>query len=701
MLHDQAQQNANLFVKAENVEGDFGRVDAISMTAVVQDLLGKVNLSAKADLRDFEQGDTVLSSLTLGTKGDLKRLAIDLDLAGSMIEPFSLKAGGALSLDGPIALDLDRLDGLVAGEVLALNSPLRVEQGDDRLTLADLDLRLGDAGLRAEVDMGAKNVEGRLDLRSLPLAWLERFDGPAIDGTAEARVDLSGTVQRPKISATLDLRNIEADQVAETELPPVDVAIRADLGNGLLASSLVASRLTQEPVTMSASLPLTLALRPFVLEIPEDGELEGDIKADVQLSRIGDLLALDQQILKGKLSSKLTLAGTIAAPEIEGPITLEEGVYENLTTGTALYDLTMRADASKERFTINQLKGKVGDDGSVEAEGWVDLDPEANFPLSASLNLDNAKLVSMDQVEASIEGDIAMQGDLGDAAITGDLKVIRADISIPDGGGPDLPDIEIEEVGGTIVNTEEPEEAKEQPFDPKLDLTINLPNKIYVTGRGLQSEWQGKLDITGRTSDPRITGDLSIKKNGYFDFVDKRFDLEEGRVDFSGGSPPNPIIGIRAASTEDDFKAIIKLDGPATDPKLTLESEPVLPEDEVLARLLFNRELSEIGPVEAGKLAYALSSLRGGGGGFDAFGEVRDALSLDTLNYEGGKGDEGGKLKAGKYLSDDIYFEVEGGAAENSGRARVEIEVLPNVSIEADTGQDANGGVGLKWRYNY
>lgn len=701
LLHDQGRQNANLFVKAERVGGDFGRIDDVSLTAAAQDLLGKVNLSAKADLRDFEQGELTLSSLTLGTKGDLKRLTIDLDLAGDMIEPFSLGAGGALSLDGPLALDIDRLNGLVAGEALALNGPLHIEQDGERLMLAGLDLHLGQANLKADVDMGERDVLGRVDLRSLPLTWLERFEGPAIDGTAEASVDLSGTVQSPKIAATLDLRDIEADKVTETDLPPVDVTIRADLDDGRLASSLVASRLTQEPVTMSAALPLTLALRPFALEIPEDGKLEGDIKADIQLARIGDLLALDQQVLKGKLSSKLTLAGTIAAPLIEGPITLEEGVYENRTSGTAIYDLTMQADASRERFTIKQFSGKVGDDGTIGAKGWVDLDPDANFPLSASLILDKAKLVSMDEVEATIEGDIAMQGDLGDASITGDLKVTRADISIPEGGGPDLPDIDIEEIGGTIVNVEEPDEAKEPPFDPKLDLTINLPNKIYVTGRGLQSEWQGKLSIAGRSSDPRITGDLSVKKNGYFDFIDKRFDLEEGRVDFSGASPPNPILGIKAVSTEDDFKAIIKLDGPATDPKLTLESEPVLPEDEVLARLLFNRELSEIGPVEAGKLALALNSLRGVGGGFDAFGEVRDALSLDTLNYEGGKGDAGGKLKAGKYLSDDIYFEVEGGASENSGRARVEIEVLPNVSIEADTGQDANGGVGLKWRYNY
>ena len=58
-------------------------------------------------------------------------------------------------------------------------------------------------------------------------------------------------------------------------------------------------------------------------------------------------------------------------------------------------------------------------------------------------------------------------------------------------------------------------------------------------------------------------------------------------------------------------------------------------------------------------------------------------------------------VRAGKYLNDDVYIELERGMAEQSGRARVEVEILPNVSLEADTGQDAQSGVGIKWRYDY
>ena len=698
---DQARQNATLAIALQNLEGAFGQIDDIKVTAAVRDLLGQATLAAKADLQGFEQGETSLSALTLKTEGNQNRLDIDLDLAGDVLEPLTLAAHGSLSLTGPITFDLDRLNGIYAGEELVLIQPLHIEQDDERIELAGLNLRLGQANLRGDVDIGKALVKGQIDLGDLSLALLERFGGPSIEGEAEAKIVLAGTVDNPLIEGSIDLKDIEADKITETELPPLDVAIRTTLEQGRMTSSLVATGVTQEPITASAAFPLPLALAPFAFDMPSDGQLEGAIKADVQLARIGDLLALDQQIMMGQLSADLTLAGTIDAPLVDGPIVLKDGIYENSFSGTILRDLSLDAVATSERLTINELSGMVGDDGRIKANGWMELDPDANFPLSVAVNLEDAELVSRDDVEATITGDIAMLGDLGDALIEGNLTVRPAEVYIPDGGGPSLPDIDIEEIGGNIVNSvREKNEEKKPAFDPKLDLAIDLPSRIYVKGRGLESEWRGNLKVAGRTSDPRITGDLNVR-TGYFDFIEKRFEIEQGQVDFNGASPPDPILRIRAATTDDDFKAIVRLDGPAQNPQFRLESEPVLPEDEVLARLLFDRELSEIGVVEAGKLALALNKLRGGGGGgFDAFGEIRDVLNIDTLDVVS---DETGqsKVKAGKYLSDDVYFELERGAADESGRARVEIEVLPNISIEADTGEDANGGVGVKWRYDY
>jgi len=435
--------------------------------------------------------------------------------------------------------------------------------------------------------------------------------------------------------------------------------------------------------------------------MPEDGKLDGRIDAELLLARLADLLALDDQTLKGTLFANIALGGTIGDPKVEGPVTVEGGGYENGSTGTDFRDLTLNAITSSKRVELVELAARTGKKrGTIATKGWLELDAEGHFPLSVTLNLDDARLVNRDDADARVSGEIAMTGSLNEAKVEGELTVNRAEISLPDGGGPNLPEIEVTEVGGRIVNpAEEEEEEKEKPFDPVLDLGVKLPNKIYVRGRGLDSEWQGDLQITGRASDPAVVGNLNVKR-GHFDFLDKRFALERGEITFSGSTPPNPILAIEARNEDDDFTAIIKLNGPADDPKLLLSSEPVLPDDEVLARLLFNRQLSQIGPIEAGKLAIAANKLRSGGGGFDVFGEIRNVLKIDTLDVVS---DEEGEnlVKAGKYLDDDVYVEFEKGTGDDTGRARVEIEVLPNIAIEAETSENADTGVGVKWKLDY
>jgi translocation and assembly module TamB len=228
---------------------------------------------------------------------------------------------------------------------------------------------------------------------------------------------------------------------------------------------------------------------------------------------------------------------------------------------------------------------------------------------------------------------------------------------------------------------------------------VDLPGRVYVRGRGLESEWQGKLQITGTADQPRIAGELQVRR-GYLDVLDRRLELSEGVINLGGASPPDPSLRIEARTDVGGTTIVVRIEGRALQPTLTLDSEPPLPQDEILARLLFERETSQMTPAQAAQLALALNRLRGGGG-VDILGKARKLLGVDTLDIGGGETAAQSTVRAGKYLGDDVYLELEQGAQSGTGRARVEVEILPNVSIEADTGADAQSGVGIKWRYDY
>ena len=65
--------------------------------------------------------------------------------------------------------------------------------------------------------------------------------------------------------------------------------------------------------------------------------------------------------------------------------------------------------------------------------------------------------------------------------------------------------------------------------------------------------------------------------------------LTKGIINFSGAVPPDPTVDIEATARKGDLTAIVRIQGEARKPKLTLDSEPVLPQDEILSRLMFDR----------------------------------------------------------------------------------------------------------------
>jgi len=212
---------------------------------------------------------------------------------------------------------------------------------------------------------------------------------------------------------------------------------------------------------------------------------------------------------------------------------------------------------------------------------------------------------------------------------------------------------------------------------------------------------KGRLSVKGTAHEPTITGALSLVR-GFYHFLDKRFTLVSGEVRFSGESPPSPMIDVKAESKITDGTAYIEVTGSLTAPTLKLHSDPSFPEDEILSRLLFGRSVTRITPLQALRLAQALRALSTGDSGLDVMSKTRDFLGLDQLDLRGGEGDLGdARLGLGKYVTEDIYLDVEKGLAEGTGKVSVTMEVTPNITLESEVGAEAGSGISINWKHDY
>ena len=75
----------------------------------------------------------------------------------------------------------------------------------------------------------------------------------------------------------------------------------------------------------------------------------------------------------------------------------------------------------------------------------------------------------------------------------------------------------------------------------------------------------------------------------------------------------NPIAETESAGVDVE----VSVQGNGLNPEITFSSNPALPEEEILARLLFGGSITDLSATDAVQLGAALASLRGGGGGMD------------------------------------------------------------------------------------
>src|SRR3546814_1151259 len=110
-----------------------------------------------------------------------------------------------------------------------------------------------------------------------------------------------------------------------------------------------------------------------------------------------------------------------------------------------------------------------------------------------------------------------------------------------------------------------------------------------------------------------------------YGFAGRRFTLDEGEIDFTGGEINNLVISIQASPSVENVNAILNISGRAQNPQIAFTSTPSLPHDEVMSRILFGASVTNLSVTQAIQLAASLNSLRAGGGGLTPLGKLHSA----------------------------------------------------------------------------
>lgn len=581
------------------------------------------------------------------------------------------------------------------------------------------------------------------DLRSLGGQYRGRLTGKArLTGTlAEGKIVLDATGRSLGIGNPQADKLLNGDSTVALILALKDGVIKVDSAN--LTNPQLEARATGVLDGSKQTITLEAKLRNLALLLPEfpgalivqgtaeqdrsgialnlKGKGPGQIDATVtgQIApgfSSGDLAIkgtaqaalangfIQPRAISGKLGFDLKLVGALQLASLRGPVTLTDGKLADPGLNFGLQGIQATADLSAGKAAITSTM-QVSSGGKLAITGTSSL--TAPFDGDLVVDIQRVTLRDPDLYEATLNGGVTVKGPLlGGAMIAGKIAMTQTELRVPStgfGGAGGLPGLKHKNETKPVRDTRAragliatgKSSATGTATGYGLDIVLSAPSRLFIRGRGLDAEMGGELHLLGNTKSVSPGGSFSLIR-GRLDILGKRLDLDEALLQMEGELVP--YLHITASTENDGITSGVAIDGPATDPTVRFTSSPELPQEEVLAQLLFGQGLQSLSALQALQLANAVATLAGKGGE-GVVSKLRKSFGLDNLDI---KTDASGgtSLSAGKYLSKKLYSEV---TVDQSGQSQINLnlDVTKSITLRAQAGSDGNAGLGVVLEKDY
>ncbi len=675
------------------------------------------DLQFRANLHHITVASLKRASLT--AMASLHALSGPVDFAARLREGANELQARAQARLTPLTVTLTELKGQWATIHFGLTAPtsLQLKQSQFQLARTRVSISSGTVELAAQGD--ANQLLAHAQLTSLPIsafaAMLQLHHARGfLDGSLTVALTQSSTAARFALYG----HNLVFSSGAQL-VQPADLAFLADWNGKRLTATARINGFSPEPAKISLELPVQRRAGSFVPVLPASGAVNGQILfAGLDAGRLSALLPLAEENAKGLVTADVNLDGDMAQPHFHGRLQVTKGSFSDLRTGTRLTNLDAKLVAEHGGQIDVMLTANDGGSGTIKLSGRVSPVVSESGTLghvtgSLAVTLNDAELIREDLFRGALSGTLNVNlPATGVAAIRGKLRsdTVRVDLgaAIP----PAIPTIKVSYAGQQEDPVQRLAADTARPPAPtmfnaaQLDIAVDIPNRFYIAGRGLNSEWGGHLDVFGTVGRPAFRGQLQLI-NGTADVIGKAFTLQSGVVQISNALPGNANINVTAQHTGTNISVILTITGAVTDPKINWSSVPALPKSEILSNLMFGSGTPQLSLGQAFQLAQmsgALSSLGVGGGGEGGLlGFARNLTGLDVLNVTGPDTAQGtgASVTAGKYIGGKVYVGVTQGANTSASSAEVRINVAPHVTVTGTVGANNANSLGLDWLWRY
>lgn len=558
---------------------------------------------------------------------------------------------------------------------------------------------LADAGINTNLVFAGQwdvNIGNTVNVQ----ASLKRTSGDIRFGQSSTKVQ-SGDVDHAQIFGA----NVRSMQAIGAGVK--DISLQINSKGSELSAQLLWD--TERAGKVAAQVQTSLVKRGQGWSLEKTSPLAGRVTAGFPDLKVLGFLAPPGWRISGALNADLTVAGTVASPELNGSIMGEKLNARSILDGVDLHNGHLKAQLGGHRLTINELyiEGGTGstayvpgvsgnktvpptDRGSLLlANGYIDWSKlaaaqapdqsDAGLDMDLKIQLERMQVLSRNDRQITVSGSLGAMMQDGALDLQGDIHVDRASITLPEAGAPALGDDVV------VIRKSDPPQDSEvtailqtaKPMD--MNIKLDLGQDFALQGYGITTRLNGNLTITStQTGNPpiRIVGEIHTDEGRYRAWG-QALNVETGTILFNGPYD-NPSINILAIRPNIDVVAGVRVTGTASAPRIQLYSEPVLPDSEILSWVVLGRSAAASGS-EGGAMQQAALGLVAGEVGKGLAG----GLGLDEVGFSG----EG--LSVGKRLSDQLYVTYMASMTGAGGTLYILYDITRRLTARAETGEQS------------
>ncbi len=677
--------------------GDF-QGERVRVTFQGEELTTNPRATLTASLDGIQGSALPASSVTFDGRYRDQQAQVDFSVTDGPYRQTRISGHVALQEDQDVRLDTLRLQ--YRHWRWTNPNPIRmVRQANGTILLRDFHLQYGEQAIRASGSLRPSGpLAASFSLNQVEIEpWLRAFvPGVPAAGRMNLHLTAKGSVEHPEAAGVLQLSDLTWNDQSLGE-------IRLDLG---LADGTVENHLQWHNGSMA------------LLDVQGVVGLQNDYPLDLKvtsssfdLARLAPFIDAIQES-SGRLDAQLRVGGTAKAPDLHGNVSLREGVLLLAVIGEPYRDIQARLNLANNRLDIDDLR-LASTTGTVGVNGWLEFTGGGLEQLQLSLQAHDFTAMNTPSIQARLTGAVEAQGSLDALTVKGDLTIPRARIRIDDfGAGPvsvspsdlTVPGVYGGDPEGEIDATKADKAAPESSITRNLqtELSVRMPKNVWLVGPETALELRGSFLVAKNFDEPFVIGGSAETVRGFVGFMGKKFDLERGKMTFTGANEFNPFLDVVARHEVSGYSIALHVEGESKRPQFNFSSTPDLAEEDILSLLVFGKTRDRLSGSE--KTALSSHAAEVAGNVISKFLEKRvgSTLGLDTLEVDVEDEFGSGSVRGGRYVTQDLFISYQHQLGEE-GRNTVGVEysLSPHVKLKGTSNDEGQTSLDLLWRIDY